>query len=205
LVPTPTPLLFRQQLQNPKYGGKLQPRLIVVATILILALNTGGFAATGDPSFVLGDVGFLVVTAAQDTASGFQWVDGPGDSRRSLIWDNGLLNIPNDHSFEGFGAFDLAFSCNGTLGGAGKAGRLLMTDGQYKINEPLLLTDGTVFFFADAGLLEIVATRVRYFAPEVKKSIDPRSSFALLAGLLILIAVLVRRSRRIIKKKIDLP
>ncbi len=143
-----------------------------------------------------------MVTAAQDTSSGYHWVDGPGTSQRSLVWPCGVINIPTDYPVEGFGPFDLAIPCTGVWGGVGNTGRLLMEDGQYRIDEPIFMTDGTVHFFADDGLLEIVASRVRYFPSEIKKDkTDPKASFILLVGLAILIAVLIRRSRRIIKQR----
>ncbi len=169
--------------------------------LLIIGSASCASADNSSPSLVLGDNGLLVITAAQDTASGYHWANGPGNDRRSLIWPSGVLSIPYDYPVDGFGAFDLAIPCGEVLGGVGEDGRLLMQDGQYRIREPVLLTDGTVYFFAEDGLLEIVATRVRYFPPEIKDSSDPRASFVLLAGLLLLIGVLIRRSRRIIKKR----
>lgn len=179
----------------------LLSRLWHLNLLFVLALVTSAFAENENQKYALGDLGYLVVTAAQDTAYGYHWVDGPGNSRRALVWAHGVLSIPFDFPVEGFGAFDLAIPCGDDFGGVGDAGRLLMKDGQYRINEPILLTDGTVYFFADDGLLEIVATRIRYFPPENKEVHDSRASFLLLAGLTILITVLIRRSRSIIKKR----
>jgi len=148
--------------------------------------------------------GYLVLSAARDTTSDYHWSSGPGAERRSLVWSCGVLNIPVNYEIEDFGPFDLAIPCTERFGGVGKTGRLIMTDGKFEINEPVLLTDGTVFFFAEDGLLEFVASRIRYFPPEVKEKVDPRASFMLLGGLLVLIAVLVRRSRRIIKKRANI-
>lgn len=185
--------------QTPVVVVRIGPNVIIVLFFSILV--AGASAGQDAPGLVLGDVGYLVVTAAQDTSSGYHWIDGPGDGRRSLIWPNGVLSVPLDYPIEGFGAFDLAIPCGDDFGGVGDAGRLLMQDGQYRLREPVVLTDGTIYFFADEGLLEIVATRVRYFPPETEKTSDMRSSFFLLAGLMILIYVLIRRSRNTMKKR----
>ena len=178
---------------------RIGPNIFILLFFSLLIASTS--AGQDSPELVLGDVGYLVVTAAQDSASGYHWVDGPGKTRRSLIWPSGVLSVPLDYPIDGFGAFDLAIACGDDFGGVGDAGRLLMKDGQYRLTEPVVLTDGTVFFFADEGLLEIVATRVRYFPPEIHETTDMRSSFFLLAGLLVLIYVLIRRSRNTMKKR----
>ena len=105
-----------------------------------------------------------------------------------------MLTVPSDLQPETFGPDDLAVPCGAGLTGTGNAGRLVFQPGRYPVTEPLLLTDGTVTLYVAGGELEIVGERVRYRATETadRERKDPRASFMLLAGLVLLTVVYVR-------------
>ena len=151
----------------------------------------------------LGHPGYLIIAAARDSAAGFQWLDGPGPDQISLTWLDGMLTLPDSLVLEPFAEHDLAVPVSSALAGAGAGGKLQWQDGTFTISEPILLTDGTVQLLASAGELEIVASRIRYRAPEVvppEPGTDLRASLMMLAGVALLIAVLLRRARRQLKK-----
>lgn len=176
---------------HPRSSGSGPAALVVACVLLLIALPGLG----QDDRHALGHPGYIVMTgAAHDTTGTFFWQSGPGPDQRSLVWAQGVLTVPVGLVPETFGPADLAVACGADLAGGGHGGRLVFTGGRYRIKEPLLLTDGSVTLYATAGKLEILGERVRYTAPKASLK-DSRASFLLLAGLVLLTLVLLRRAR----------
>lgn len=172
----------------------LSRRGVQVCLLLGLVVLAGPGAGQ-ENRHALGHPGFIVVKgAAGDTTGTFAWQTGPGAQQRSLVWEDGVLTIPVELVPETFGPDGLAVACGAELAGGGHGGRLVFDGGRYRVHEPLLLTDGTVTLYATAGELEILGERVTYRAPS-RSVTDPRSSYLLLAGLVLLTLVLLRRAR----------
>jgi hypothetical protein len=152
-------------------------------------------AATDAARHELGEPGFLVIVGAADTTDTFVWQDGPGADRRSLVWNEGVLTVPRGMDFETYGPHDLGVPCGAALAGNGRGGRLVFSEGTFPIDEPVRLTDGVLDFYAASGELEIRPGRVRYLRSASRQK-DPRASFIMLAGLVLLTVILLRRARR---------
>lgn len=189
----------------------LAPRMILLLLMfcgfVAPAQGLGQESAPPDMAQRLGDQlghsGYLIMTAARDSTAGYQWLDGPGPDQISLTWLDGMLTLPDSLVLEPFAEHDLAVPVSGALAGAGAGGKLQWQDGTFTISEPILLTDGVVQLLASAGELEILSSRIRYRAPESvppEPGTDLRASLMMLAGVALLIAVLLRRARRQLKK-----
>jgi hypothetical protein len=168
---------------------------------LVLLLVMVGFSSLclgqefkKEPSFQLDQPGVLVITAAQDTAAGFAWQPGPGPGRISLVWEGGVLSIPDTLAMEGYPNLNLGIPVKAGFFGRGKEGPLAMEDGIYQVSEDLMMSDGVVQLMVSDGELEINGPRIRYTQP-VANPDNPVSNYLFIAGLLILIAVLLRRAR----------
>ncbi|MGD9548277.1 MAG: hypothetical protein AB7V45_12125 [Candidatus Krumholzibacteriia bacterium] len=170
----------------------------IPAAIGLVALIVAASAISGRPAPAgteLGRSGFLIIMGARDSSASFQWRDGPAAGQRSLVWPDGQLVLPDTLVPEPYGAFDLGVIVTGGLAGSGAGGRLDFRDGSFAIDEPLVMTDGTVSLLASAGTLEIRGPQLRYRAPPEMASSpgDPRAGFLLLAGIILLVVVLMRR------------
>jgi hypothetical protein len=192
-----------------KEQNSLAPKamLILVLCSALLAVPEARAQGQADPASRLGEQlghpGYLIITAGRDSTAGFQWLEGPGPDQISLTWLDGMLTLPDSLTLEPFGERDLAVPVTGSFAGAGAGGKLRWQDGTFTISEPVLLTDGLVQLLASAGELEVLATRIRYRAPEAtapRDGNDLRASLMMLAGIALLIAVLLRRARRKLKK-----
>lgn len=151
---------------------------------------------------VLGYPGFLVISVGRDSTAGFRWLEGPGPGRHSLVWPTGTLNIPLDLPVEDFSELDISIPCSGDMAGVGGGGNLLLRDGEYRISEPVLLSDGVIFLHLAAGRLEVMGERIRYFPPRQKSAPpDPKAGYIFLLGMVVLIAVLMRKARKKIKMR----
>ncbi len=170
--------------------------LLITFIFLFLGLTP----AHGDE---LGHPGYLIISAARDTSAGFQWIEGPGPQQISLTWLDGMLTVPDSLVIEEFSRFDLAIPVKAEFSGAGTSGKLEWREGTYDINEPLMITDGVVSLLVDEGELEVLEQRIRYRAPDKSNDdppVDPRASFIMLGGILLLIGVLLRRARHTLNK-----
>lgn len=166
-------------------------------------LGDVGVSADRESGQTLGHPGYLIISAARDSSAGFKWLEGPGPHQISMTWLDGMLTLPDSLVLEPFGEFDLAVPVSAQFSGAGASGKLDWKDGTFAISEPVMITDGAVGLLVSEGELEILGTRIRYRAPEVvktEKKPDPRASLFMLAGIMLLIAVLLRRARRKIKE-----
>lgn len=172
---------------------------ITLAAIL-LSLATGTQA---QERFGLEDDGLLILTAAQDSTSGFRWENGPGPSQLSLIWPEGRLTIPADLAMESDPSGDLGVPLQAGFTGTGPGGGVDLRDGRRIIRESLAFTDGRVHWVVSGGRLDIAGPNLRYRRaqepatgePEGALGRDQQADFLLIAGLLLLIAVLLRRAR----------
>ncbi len=171
----------------------------LLCTVLIL---WGGFipSVSGqelppDQAVLMTHPGILIITAGQDSTAGFHWQKGPGLGRISLVWDGGVLSIPDTLALEGYPNFNLGIPIRKGFFGSGKNGALEFVDGIYGISEDLMMSDGLVQLMVSRGELEIHGPRIRYSfsQTEPKKQV---ANYLLTAGLLILIAVLLRRARK---------
>lgn len=188
------------ELTRPQEMTRLPARAHLVLGFLLLALLPGKGLGKGE---TLGHPGYLIISAARDSSAGYRWLEGPGPHQISLTWLDGMLTVPDSLQLESFAEFDLAVPVSGQFSGAGASGKLAWQDGIFEISEPLMATDGAVQLLASRGELEIVGTRVRYRPPpasDEKSPADPRASFIMLAGILLLIWVLLRRAKRKIKE-----
>ncbi|MCP4571972.1 MAG: hypothetical protein GY838_06420 [bacterium] len=171
------------------------PRLVALALIPACVLVAVAAADDEPLRYTLGEPGYLVLAGAADSTDVYIWQDGPGEGRRSLVWDEGMLTVPADLVGETYGRHDLGFPCGATLAGNGRGGRLVFEPGTFPIDEPLRLGDGSLDFYAADGELEIRAGRIRYSRAASRQK-DPRASFIMLAGMVVLTVVLLRRARR---------
>ncbi len=174
------------------------------AVLLLLGLVLAGArwssAAAGGVEGTLGAPGYLIIEGARDSTAAFQWHDGPGPERHSLVWSQGTLSLPDTIGLEPFGARDGGLTCRAELSGVGSSGRLSFRDGIFKVSEPLLLADGILELHVSAGELEIRGGQIRYRRHEVPQT-NTRADYIFLAGLVVLILVLMRRVRRGARKR----
>lgn len=151
--------------------------------------------------FILEQPGILIITAASDTSAGFQWRQGPGTGRISLVWDGGMLSVPDTLAMDGFPNNNLGVPLQAGFSGTGSQGPLLLDDGSYAVSENLMMGDGVIQLVVSDGELEIFGPRFRYSRPQkISPDDESKANFLLISGLLILIAVLLRRARKILRK-----
>ncbi len=173
--------------------------------MLIICALMGGpvvdTVAADAPGHTLGRPGYLIISAARDSNARYRWTDGPVRGQKSLVWDSGLLVIPDSLTLEPFGAEDLGVRTSSSLQGRSGAGELDFRDGVFTVDQPLLLTDGVISLYIAGGELEIRGSQLRYRRSAEEEPAarhgpaDPRAGFLFLAGIVILIVVLMRRAR----------
>jgi len=191
-------------------SGRWSHREVVAAVIclgLLVSLTTAA-VADEDPDQVVdqgaGDwphprtPGLLILTAAPDTATAFTWLPLAEERRRLLVWDQGVLSIPDTLEVQLLGR-DLAVPYLLGLIGVSHRSGLRFETGHYDIKQPLLLSDGRLQLLAASGKLTIEQGRIVYEAAE--PSTDPRSNYLFVAALLIISFLLLARARSRLKKK----
>ncbi len=142
--------------------------------------------------------GLLILTAAPDTAAAFTWLPLAEERRRLLVWEQGVLSIPDTLEVHLQGR-DLAVPYLPGLIGVSHRSGLRFETGHYDIEQPLLLSDGRLQLLAARGKLTIEQGRIVYEA--AGPSTDPRSSYLFVAALLIISFLLLARARSRLKKK----
>ena len=181
-----------------------------LSVVVLALLSAGGAAAQiAAPDSLgpreLGHPGYLIMEAARDSSAGYRWEKGPASGQISLRWEGGLLTIPDTLALEAFARSDLAIPVLQGLTGVGQSGSLRWQDGRYRVSEPLILADGRITSLVSSGDLEILGSRVRYrlaeYSDQEEKG-DPRAPFLMLAGIVLLIWVLLRRARKRIKQSL---
>ena len=170
------------------------PRWILLTGLLIPLIGDGPvLAADEEGPLTLEQPGFVILSAALDSTSGYTWQLGPGVGQRSLAWPHGVLTLPDSLPVESLRGVDLVVPCTGDLSGLGHTGSLVFQDGIYNVSEPLFLSDGTIQLYLTAGELLVLNQRVRYTAP-VEKGRDPRAGYVFLSGMVLLVVILLRRA-----------
>ena len=178
------------------------PFRVLIFLVLILWPALAGAQTPGsEKRFSLEQPGILIITAASDTSAGFYWRDGPGQGRISLVWDGGVLSVPDTLAMDGYPNNNLGVPLRSGFSGNGTEGPLLLEDGIYAVNENLMMGDGIIQLMISDGELEIFGPRFRYSRPQpLSPNTKFKANFLLIAGLLILIAVLMRRARKMLRK-----
>lgn len=180
--------------------------MLMTSAVLLLACP-GVFA---QPGTALMEEGLLVIADAQDSTTVFRWESGPGPKMLSLIWPEGRLTLPADLALQGDSHGNLGVPLRVGFGGTGSDGPFAMVDGTHAFSESLAFTDGRMQWVVSEGTLEIKGSVIRYLRPwgsDSGNDSSPRSpqeqkaNFLLIAGLLLLIAVLMRRARQKTRRK----
>ncbi len=182
------------------FGGNGQQKSLwrrVALSMMSVCLVMAGIplvaAGESPPPHTLGRPGYLVIEAARDSAAGFRWEAGPGPGRRSLVWDQGRLILPDTFEAEDFAERDVGVPCTARLAGTGASGQLVLRDGIYPVSEPVVLSDGRLELRVSAGELEFRGARIRY-RRAVDENREFRSGLLLLAGVTLMVIVLLRRA-----------
>lgn len=180
-------------------------RLLVVIVVSACACGEGSAGAPGgdsDARTILGRPGYLIITGVRDTTSGrpYRPREGPGPDRHALVWPEGTLSLPDTVILAPFGRDDVGVACGPELSGVGNRGQLVFRDGVYNVSEPLVLSDGVVELQLAGGSLEIRGDQLRYRRPDPDARRD-KANLLLMAGLLLLVLVLMRRARQLAKKR----
>ena len=175
--------------------------LRILIPLLLTFLPGTVLGQSGEPSqFALQQPGVLIITAARDSLAGFEWRTGPGSGRISLVWEGGALSVPDTLAMEAYPNLHLGIPVLKGFSGSLEEGPLIFEDGVYPIRENLVLSDGVVQLVVSSGELEIHGPRFRYTRSDALAN-KSKANFLLIAGLLVLIAVLLRRARKILRKR----
>ena len=178
--------------------------------MLLLGLSLVSSACLSRPAarVEFGEGGLLVLSAAQDSTRLFRWEDGPGPGQLSLIWPEGRLIIPATLPLQGDEQGDLGVPLQAGFAGAGPAGPVPLGEGLMVIDESLTFSDGRLHWTVQEGEMDVRGTRIIYRRPWVgadqapgAKLRDQRANLLMVAGLLLLIAVLLRRARQKTRRK----
>ncbi|MCB1183390.1 hypothetical protein KDM41_08145 [bacterium] len=150
----------------------------------------------------LGRPGYLVIGGVRDTTEtyAFRTEPGPGPGRRSLVWPEGTLTLPDSLVLEPYGESDVGLACRPALAGVGSSGQLVLRDGAFQVSEPLVISDGVFELHVARGTLEIRGDRIRYRRPDAEARRN-KAQILFLAGLLLLIVVLMRRARQVARSR----
>lgn len=167
-----------------------------VGAVALCILLLSGSGASGADTAVLGRPAYLVIESARDTTAGFRWDHDAKGGRRSLRWVEGVLDIPDTLRPVAFGPRDLGILLGPECRGTGAAGSLQFVDGVYRVTELLALDDGRTRLHLSAGVLDIRGDQIRYRRLPAKPARDPRAGYLMLAGMVLLVTVLLRRARQ---------
>jgi hypothetical protein len=140
----------------------------------------------------------LVIAGARADSAGFVWLPWVEQRRRMLVWEQGLLSIPDSLAVvdDGDGvAVPYRPDLIGTSGGDG----LRFDAGRYQFDTPLLLDDGRLQLLVSRGALTVASGRIVYTSGSAE--VDPRSSYLFVAALLIVSFLLLARARARLKQK----
>ncbi len=166
-------------------------RLLAVCAVLLSPALAGGQV---EPE----GGGQLVIDGARDPQQHYRWLAEGADGAAILSWPGGFLALPRSAAVDSLGEQALAVFYSERLRGFSAGRRLLFQQGRFAIKQPLLLSDGVLQLFAARGELTIEPGRLVYRdRPEASPPdrFPPRAQLTLLAGIVILIAVLLRLSR----------
>ncbi len=176
-------------------------RVLIFLFLVFQAPPAIAQSSASEDRFSLDQPGILIITSASDTSAGFHWRSGPGTGRISLVWQGGVLTVPDTLVMDGFPNGNLGVPVREGFSGTGQDGPLMLGDGVYSVTESLMMGDGVIQLMVSDGELEIFGPRFRYSRPRFILPDDKtKANFLLIAGLLVLIAVLLRRARSILRK-----
>ena len=178
-------------------------RVFIFLILIFLPSLVAAQVEAESERFSLEQPGILIITAASDTSAGFHWHAGPGAGRISLRWDGGVLSVPDTLAMDGYPNNNLGIPLQPGFSGNGAEGPLLLADGLYTVKENLMLGDGVIQLMISDGEFEVFGPRFRYSRLSQGAIVDDRTkaNFMMIAGLLLLIAVLLRRARSILRKR----
>ena len=144
--------------------------------------------------------GLLLIAAAADTSQSFRWLDWPLQKRRLLVWDDGVLSVPDTLADLRIGRDGVAFPYLARLAGVSEGRQLVFDAGSYTIAEPLLLSDGVLQAYLSRGEITIESGRIVYrLAAEEDQ--DPRANYVFLAAIVLLSVILLARARTRVKRQ----
>ena len=147
-----------------------------------------------------GGPGLLLIAAAADTSQSFRWLDWPLQKRRLLVWDDGVLSVPDTLADLRIGRDGVAFPYLARLAGVSEGRQLVFDAGSYTIAEPLLLSDGVLQAYLSRGEITIESGRIVYrLAAEEDQ--DPRANYVFLAAIVLLSVILLARARTRVKRQ----
>lgn len=139
--------------------------------------------------------GILVIESARDSIH-FNWNSVGGNS--SVTWPKGAFLFSSSANVGTFGLSDLTIAYDRNLHGISNGRELVFQNGNYSFDAPLVLTASNFTLVACEGVLEIADGRINLKLPVDKKE-SSNSNYILLAGMIILIATLMNRSRKQMK------
>ncbi len=138
--------------------------------------------------------GLFVFKAAADSVGALRATDLVGSGQRALVWESGVVTMPDSLACEPYGADDLAVATLPGLSGITARGRFDLAPGRYDLDEPLLLTDGRMAAYLTSGTLDVETGLVVYARPSHPK--NTHASYLLLAGIVLGTWVLLLNLRR---------
>ncbi len=136
--------------------------------------------------------GILVIESACDSTA-FNW-NSVGE-HSSIIWETGAFLFSSEADTGTFGLNDLTVVYDVNLVGISNGSELVFQNGKYSFDTPLVLTATDFTLVACKGILEIADGRIDLQILSTDKK-SGNSSYILLAGMVILIAILMNRSRK---------
>ncbi len=139
--------------------------------------------------------GILVIESACDSTF-FNW-NSVGQSS-SVTWATGAFLFSANANVGTFGLNDLTIDYSIDLHGISDGRELIFQNGNYSFDKTLVLTATNFTLVACEGVLEIADGRITLQIPVDKKS-NGNSSYILLAGMIVLIATLMNRTRKQMK------
>lgn len=136
--------------------------------------------------------GIMVIESACDSTA-FHW-NSVGENG-SITWETGAFLFSSDADIGTFGLNDLTVVYDVNLVGISNGRELVFQNGKYSFDTPLVITAKDFTLVACEGVLEIANGRIdlKIISGNKKSS---NSSFVLLAGMVIFIAILMNRSRK---------
>jgi len=177
---------------------------VIMFLVFYLSLTTGRPAAvlaqSTDPDLLRPALsGIFVIEAANDSTAGFEWITLVDQAKKCLVWDGGAITLPDSVIPGTFGLDDITIPFSKDLLGVSHGRRLLFTPGRFVIDHPLYLSDGSCHCFLAKGDILIENGRIIYRMRE--GSTNPRSQYIILAAMIIMIVLLLARSRSRLRKQ----
>jgi len=190
---------FRHRISRSPLGWA-----VIVFLVLGLPLTAGRLAAVQAQSADPGPLrparaGIFVIEAANDSTAGFEWITLVDQAKKCLVWDGGAFTLPDSLTTGTFGPDGITIPFSQDLLGVSHGRRLLFTPGRFVIDFPLYLSDGSWHCFLAKGDILIENGRIVYRMRE--GNANPRSQYIILAAMLIMIVLLLARSRSRLRKQ----